>query len=63
MITRSPLRYVTPDTDTPLYHLFLFFEVEKKPQSYAPTDDTSTYVFKQLNQKVELESPFSMKNL
>ena len=35
-----------------LYHLFLFFfEVEKKkPQRYAPTRDTSTHVFKQLNQ-------------
>ena len=32
MITRAPLRYVTPETDTPLYHLFLFFEVEKKPK-------------------------------
>ena len=28
MITKPPLCYVTPDTDTPLYHLFLFFEVE-----------------------------------
>ena len=32
MITRTPLRYVTPDTDTLLYHLFLFFEVEKHPK-------------------------------
>ena len=30
MITKPPLPYVTPDTYTPLYHLFLFFEVEKK---------------------------------
>ena len=33
MITRPPLRYLTPDTDTPLYHLFLIFlfsKVEKK---------------------------------
>ena len=45
MITRLPFCYFTPDTDAPLYHLFLFFEVEKK-QRYAPTNDTSTHVFK-----------------
>ena len=31
MITKPSLLYVTPDTNSPrLYHLFLFFEVEKK---------------------------------
>ena len=39
------------DTDTSLYRLlFLVFDVEKKSQRYAPTHDTSTHVFKQLNQ-------------
>ena len=33
----------------PFYHLFLFFEAEKS-QRYAPTHNTSTHVFKQLNQ-------------
>ena len=32
MITTPFLHYVTPDIVTPLYHLFLFFEVEKKPK-------------------------------
>ena len=50
MITRPPLRYVTPDPDTPLYQLFIFFEVEKKYQRYAPTHDISTHVFKQLDE-------------
>ena len=40
MIRRPPLRYVRPDTDIPLYHLFLFFEVKKN--RYAPTHDTTT---------------------
>ena len=69
MMTRLPLRHVTPDTDTPLYRLFLFFEVEKQFKRYAPTHDTSTHVFKQLNQifrfklkrvKVELRSLLSV---
>ena len=55
MTTKPTLCYVMPDTDTPLYHLFLFFEVEKKPQRYAPTYDTSTHVFKQLNQIVKFK--------
>ena len=55
MITRTPLRYVTSDTDASLYHLFLFFEVEKKPQRYLPTHDTSTHVFNQLNQIVKFK--------
>ena len=50
-----PLRYVTPDTDTSLYHLFLFFEVEKKSQRYASTYGTSTHVFKQQNQIVRFK--------
>lgn len=29
LITRPLLHYVTPETDTPLYHLFHVFEVEK----------------------------------
>ena len=36
MITRTPLPYVTPDTDTILYHLFLFLEVEKNPKDDTP---------------------------
>ena len=36
VITRSPLRYVTPDTDTHLYYLFLFFEVEKNKDTHPP---------------------------
>ena len=55
----SPLlRYVTPDTDPSLYHLFLFFEVEKKTkirQRYALTHDTSTHVFMQLIQIVRFK--------
>ena len=38
MITRSPLRRVTPEIDhppSPLYHLFLFFEVEKKIRTHS----------------------------
>ena len=42
-------------TQYPLYHLFLFFEVEKKAQRYAPTHDPSTHVFKQLNQIVRFK--------
>ena len=31
MITRPPLRYVTPDTYTPqFHHLFIFFEIQMK---------------------------------
>ena len=55
----SPLlRYVTPDIDPPLYHLFLIFEVVKKTkirQRYAPTHDTSTHVFRKLNQIVRFK--------
>ena len=36
MTTRPLLHYVTPDTDNPLFHLFLFFEVEKKPKDMHP---------------------------
>ena len=36
MITKPPLPYVTPDTYTSLYHLFLFFEVEKKNKDRHP---------------------------
>ena len=43
VITRLPF---TPDKDALLYHLFLFFEVKKEKQRYAPTHDTSTHVFK-----------------
>ena len=53
MITISPLGYVTPDTDTPLYHLFLFLEIEKKDM-HPPM----THVFTQINQNVELEFLF-----
>ena len=42
MITRPPIRYITPDTDSSHYHLFLSFEVENKSQGYAPTHDIST---------------------
>ena len=76
IITKSPFCYVTLDTDTDLYHLFLIFEAEKKKIYiyiyYAPTHDTSTCVFKQLNQivrfkqkiiKIELESLFLMNYL
>ena len=52
---RPPLRYLMPDTDISLYHLFLFFEVEKITQRYAPTHDKSTHVFKQLNQSVRFK--------
>ena len=55
MITKAPLHYVTPDTGTPLYHLFLVFEVEKNPQRYAPTHKTSIHVFRQLNQIVRFK--------
>ena len=55
MISRPHLCYVNPATDNPFppsfYHSFLFFEVEKT-QRYVPTHDTSTHVFKQLNQIV-----------
>ena len=57
----SLLRYVTPDAyPTTLYHLFFFFEFEKKKQQtnkqrYAFTHDTSTHVFKQLNQIVSFK--------
>ena len=56
MITRPPSRYVTSDIDTPplLYQLFLFFQV-KKTQRCALTHDTSTHVFKQLNQIVRFK--------
>ena len=39
MITRPLplLRYVTPDTDPSLYHLFLFLEVEKKQNKDTTT--------------------------
>ena len=31
MITRPPLRYLTPDTYTPqFHHLFIFFEIQMK---------------------------------
>ena len=36
MITRPPLRYVMPDTYPPFYHLFLFFDVEKKQATHSP---------------------------
>ena len=39
IIARAPLRYVTPDTDTLLYHLFLFSEVEKKPEDNPSSED------------------------
>ena len=72
MITKPP--YVTSRLTQipPLYHLFLFFEVEEEKQRYAPTHDTFTHVFKELNQivrlkkkkkKIELESLFSMNHL
>ena len=48
MIKRPRLGYVTPDTDTPFYHLS-FFKL-KKNQRRALTDDTPTHVSKQLNQ-------------
>ena len=49
-----PSRFITNDHSThltlrrawhrySLYHLFLFFEAEKKSQRYAPTHDTSTH--------------------
>ena len=43
------LSALKPDTDNPptIYHLFLFFEAEKK--------DTSTHVFKQRNQIVRFK--------
>ena len=77
MITRLPLRYVAPDTDTPPPHpptflIYFSFLKLKKPQRYAPNHDTSTHVFKQLNQivrfklnriRVELESLFSINYL
>ena len=44
-----PLRYFPPDKDTLLYHLFLFFEVEKKSQRYTFT----IHVFKQSNQIIK----------
>ena len=71
MITKPFLRYVTPDTDTQFIIYFSFLKLKKK-QRYAPTNDTSTHVFKQLNQivkfkqkrtKIELESLFSMNYL
>ena len=37
IITRPPLCYVTPDSDTPLYQLFLLIEIEKKNKDTHPT--------------------------
>ena len=55
IITRPPLRYVTPDTDTPLYHLFLFFEVEKKdtqpPMTHPPMFLSNSTKLSRLNKK------------
>ena len=33
---KTPLRYVTGDTDTPLYHLFFLLEVGKKNDKHSP---------------------------
>ena len=55
MMTRPPLPYATPDTDTSFYHLFTFFEFEKKNQRYAPTHGTSTDAYMQLNQIVKFK--------
>ena len=49
MITITPLRYVTPDTDTPFIIFFSFFEFEKNLKD-TPTHDSFTHVFKQPNQ-------------
>ena len=46
---------LNPKADTHFYHLFLFFEVEKNSQGYEPNHDTSTHVFKQLNQIVRFK--------
>ena len=58
MIPRPPLRYVTPDTDTLLYNLFLFFEVEKKnnkdthpPMTHQPMLLSNSAKLSGLNQK------------
>ena len=48
MIVRRSLRYVTLDTDTAFYHLFLFVEDEKHPKD-THLHMRSTHVFKQLN--------------
>ena len=62
------LSYVTLDSGTPLYYLFLILSWKK--QGYAPTDNTFTRVFKQLNQivrfkqkTIKIESLFSMNYL
>ena len=39
IFTRTPLRYVTPDADTLLYHLFLFSEAGKKPEDNPSSED------------------------
>ena len=49
MITRLSLHYTVPDTDV-IYFFFFFLKLKKKKQRYASTYDSSTYVFKQLNQ-------------
>ena len=47
MITKFPLRYVTPGTNTPpliLYHLSVIFEVEKKNKDTdAPMTQTPMF--------------------
>ena len=54
MITRPSCVTSRLTQISPLYHFFLFFEVEKK-QRYAPTHYTSTHIFKQLNQIVRFK--------
>ena len=39
----------------PLYHLFLFFEVEKTPSKIRTNHNTFTHVFKQLNEIVRFK--------
>ena len=51
MITRPPLRFAKPNTDPSFIIYFSFLKLrKKKKQRYARTRDTSTHVFKQLNQ-------------
>ena len=47
MITRPSLRYVTPDTDNPLCHLSLFFEVEKKDTHSSTTSLFELFLHKE----------------
>ena len=42
VITRPHLRYVTPDTNNPLYYLFIFLLKLKKKVTHPPTTHFSS---------------------